>query len=166
MGAITDGNYQNYYDPMLGQKLPLVFDAKKEFVSNSIFGITTGLVSGDLLNPIKTLGSIFCGIGKKSASPTETTPAVQQSEETSTEESVEDTTNELKSFLKDFFKCNILNKSDVKNLVKKYGSTSNSAIIKMLENLQKSNTNYSNESTKVSAYDINKKQFGLHSDIV
>lgn len=129
MGAIIDGSYQNYYDPMLGQKLPLVFDAEKEVVSNSIFGITTGLVSGDLLNPIKTLGSIFCGIGKKSASPTETTPAVQQSEETSTEESVEDTTNELKSFLEDLY-------GNISNLPSKYKKTTDPTIIKVLKQLE------------------------------
>ena len=109
MGAIIDGSYQNYYDPMLGQKLPLVFDAEKEVVSNSIFSITTGLVSGDLLNPIKTLGSIFCGIGKKSANPTETTPGTQQPEETLTEESVEETNNELKNFISDLYQGNIDN---------------------------------------------------------
>ena len=129
MGAIIDGSYQNYYDPMLGQKLPLVFDAEKEVVSNSIFSITTGLVSGDLLNPIKTLGSIFCGIGKKSANPTETTPVTQQSEEILTEESVEDTTNELKSFLEDLY-------GNISNLPSKYKKTTDPTIIKVLKQLE------------------------------
>lgn len=136
MGAITDGSYQNYYDPMLWQKLPLVFDAKKEFISNSIFGLTTGLVSGDLLNPIKTLGSIFCGIGKKSASSTETTPVVQQPEEISTEESVEDTTNSLSSFMSDLKNRPYINKSGIAELVAKYGSTENRTILKVLKQLK------------------------------
>ena len=136
MGAITDGSYQNYYDPMLWQKLPLVFDAKKEFVSNSIFSLTTGLVSGDLLNPIKTLGSIFCGIGKKSASSTEPTQVVQQPEETPTEESVEDTTNNLNSFMSDLKNGRYINKSRIAELVAKYGSTENRTIKKVLKQLK------------------------------
>ena len=144
MGAITDGSYQNYYDPMLWQKLPLVFDAKKEFVSNSIFGLATGLVSGDLLSPIKTLGSIFCGIGKKSANPTETTPVVQQHEETSTEESVEDTTNNLNSFMSDLKKYRYINKSRIAELVAKYDSTDNPTIIKVLKQLKKFDLTYNN----------------------
>ena len=139
MGAIIDGSYQNYYDPMLGQKLPLVFDAEKEVVSNSIFSITTGLVSGDLLNPIKTLGSIFCGIGKKSANPTETTPGTQQSEETLTEESVEETNNELKNFISDLYQGNI------DNLLNNYNETKNQTIIHVLEKL-KGSTSTPNDS--------------------
>ena len=133
MGAIIDGSYQNYYDPMLGQKLPLVFDAEKEVVSNSIFSITTGLVSGDLLNPIKTLGSIFCGIGKKSANPTETTPGTQQSEEIPTEESVEETNNELKNFISD------LHQGNIDNLLNNYNETNNPVITNALRKLQLSN---------------------------
>ena len=136
MGAITDGSYQNYYDPMLWQKLPLVFDAKKEFISNSIFGLTTGLVSGDLLNPIKTLGSIFCGIGKKSASSTEPTQVVQQPEETPTEESVEDTTNNLNSFMSDLKNGRYINKSRIAELVAKYEKTNNPTILKVLKQLK------------------------------
>ena len=121
---------------MLWQKLPLVFDAKKEFVSNSIFSLTTGLVSGDLLNPIKTLGSIFCGIGKKSASSTEPTQVVQQPEETPTEESVEDTTNNLNSFMSDLKNGRYINKSRIAELVAKYGSTENRTIKKVLKQLK------------------------------
>ena len=127
MGAIIDGSYQNYYDPMLGQKLPLVFDAEKEVVSNSIFSITTGLISGDLLNPI------FCGICKKSANPTETTPVSQQSEENPTEEYVEETNNELKNFNSD------LHQGNISNLLNNYNETNNPVIINALRKLQLSN---------------------------
>ena len=139
MGAIIDGSYQNYYDPMLGQKLPLVFDAEKEFVSNSIFSITTGLVSGDLLNPIKTLGSIFCGIGKKSTNPTETTPVTQQSEEIPTEESVEETINDLtstNSFISNLKQGRYINKSRIEEFITKYEETDDPTIINVLKQLK------------------------------
>ena len=133
MGAIIDGSYQNYYDPMLGQKLPLVFDAEKEFVSNSIFSITTGLVSGDLLNPIKTLGSIFCGIGKKSANPTETPPVTQQSEEIPTEEYVEETINKLKSLRYDLTHGDYI---DIPKVLDKYNETNDPIITNVLKKLE------------------------------
>lgn len=136
MGAITDGSYQNYYDPMLWQKLPLVFDAKKENLSRFATGLTTCLVSGDLLNPIKTLGSIFCGIGKKSASSTEPTQVVQQPEETPTEESVEDTTNNLNSFMSDLKNRRYINKSGIAELVAKYEETDDPTIKKVLKQLK------------------------------
>lgn len=133
MGAIIDGSYQNYYDPMLGQKLPLVFDAEKEVVSNSIFSITTGLVSGDLLNPIKTLGSIFCGIGKKSTNPTETTPVTQQSEEIPTEEYVEETINKLKSLRYDLTHGDYI---DIPKVLDKYNETNDPIITNVLKKLE------------------------------
>ncbi|MDO5307825.1 MAG: hypothetical protein Q4E83_08705 [bacterium] len=136
MGAITDGSYQIYIDPMLDQKLSKKWDAEKELVSNSIFGLTTGLVSGDLLNPIKTLGSIFCGIGKKSASSTETTSVVQQPEETPTEESVEDTTNNLNSFMSDLKNRRYINKSGIAELIAKYEETDDPTIKKVLKQLK------------------------------
>ena len=164
MGAITDGSYQIYIDPMLDKKLSKKWDAKKEFISNSIFGLTTGLVSGDLLNPIKTLGSIFCGIGKKSASSTETTPVVQQPEETPTEESVEDTTNNLNSFMSDLKNGRYINKSRIAELVAKYGSTENRTILKVLKQLKGLNLTSNDSINPITLY--NKLCHGDRRDLL